>query len=265
MQWFRNYLPDSSLSITDRGVSYGDGLFETIATHSGYIPKLAIHQARIKRGCRRLGFNISPEQWQICWAFIAQQALKNPNCGIKLMLTRGSGGRGYRPPTDAAYEFLVGVFDAPNYSQQRSEGVSLVTSRIQTSINPSLSGMKHLNRLENVLAKQELADRAYEAVMLDANGHVIECVQSNIFWIIRGELFTPALSKSGVQGSCRTSILSNFVGSVNVGHFSLASLQQADEIFVSNALSGILPVVKFDDRILQLGKLTRTLMDQVNT
>lgn len=265
MQWFRNFLPDATISISDRGLAYGDGLFETIATRSGHIATLSAHKMRIKRGCRRLGFNVKPEQWQQCWDFVEQKATEHLDCGIKLMLTRGSGGRGYMPSEAPNFEFLIGIFEAPDYSQQQKQGVAIVTSSIQASINPSIGGMKHLNRLENVLAKQALADRAFEAVMLDSNGHIIECVQSNIFWFKRGKLFTPVLSKSGVQGSFRSKILSSYTGNIVVGSYTLVDLQNADEIFVTNALSGILPVVKFDDRILQLGKLTQTLMDQVNT
>lgn len=263
MQWFRNFNPDTSIDISDRGLAYGDGLFETIATQSGAIPSLAFHQARLARGCKRLGFDISTELWQQWWLFIQEQAVENPDCGIKLMLTRGSGGRGYLPPEQPKFEFLVGVFDAPNYQSQKKLGVSLQVSPIQASINRSLSGLKHLNRLENVLAKQSLLNQAYEAVLLDANQHLVECVQSNLFWFKNGYLYTPALHQSGVQGSFRAKILSSFEGVVNIGSYGIDALCQADEIFVTNGLSGILPVVQFKNKMLPIGRLTQKLMDQV--
>lgn len=263
MQWFKNFNPDTSIAISDRGLAYGDGLFETIATQSGTIPALSFHQARLARGCKRLGFDVPTELWQQWWLFIQEQAIETPNCGIKVMVTRGSGGRGYLPPEEPNFEFLVGVFDVPSYQSQQKAGVSLLVSPIQASINRSFSGLKHLNRLENVLAKQSLAGHAYEAVLLDANKHLVECVQSNLFWFKNDQLYTPALHQSGVQGSFRAKILSSFEGVVNVGSYGVDTLYQADEIFVTNALSGILPVTQFEDKTLLIGQLTQKLMDQV--
>ncbi|CUB03569.1 aminodeoxychorismate lyase [Marinomonas fungiae] len=263
MQWFRNFKPNTSLAISDRGLAYGDGLFETIATVSGTIPSLLFHQARLARGCKRLGFDVSKELWQQWWGFVQSLAEQMPNCGIKVMVTRGSGGRGYLPPLQPDFEFLVGVFEMPNYQAQQKEGVSLLLSPIQASINRSLSGLKHLGRLENVLAKQALSNQAFEAVLLDANKHLVECVQSNLFWLKNNQLFTPALHQSGVQGSFRAKVLLSFEGVVNIGSYGVEALYQADEIFITNGLSGILPVTQFEDKSLPIGRLTQKLMDQV--
>ncbi|SBS36403.1 Aminodeoxychorismate lyase [Marinomonas aquimarina] len=263
MQWFKNFNPDTSIAISDRGLAYGDGMFETIATQSGSIPDLFFHQARLSRGCKRLGFDVPAELWQQWWLFVQKQAEQTPDCGIKVIVTRGSGGRGYLPPEAPAFEFLVGVFDAPSYVALKKTGVSLLVSPINASINRSFSGLKHLNRLENVLAKQALAGQAYEAVLLDANKHLVECVQSNIFWVKNGQLYTPALHQSGVQGSCRAKILARFEGVVNIGCFGLEALREAEEIFVTNALSGILPVTQFEHNTLAIGPLTQKIMDQV--
>lgn len=263
MQWFRNFNPDTSIEISDRGLAYGDGLFETIATQAGIIPSLPFHQARLARGCKRLGFDVPSELWLQWWEFVQKIAEQTPNCGIKVMVTRGSGGRGYLPPEHPNFEFLVGVFDAPNYRAQQKMGVTLLVSPIQASINRSFSGLKHLNRLENVLAKQSLGNQAYEAVLLDANKHLVECIQSNVFWVKNSQLYTPALHQSGVQGSYRARVLSSFEGVVNIGSYEIDALHQADEIFVTNALSGVLPVTQFEEKVLQIGQLTEKLMDQV--
>lgn len=263
MQWFKNFNPDTSIAISDRGLAYGDGLFETIATQSGTIPSLSRHQARLARGCKRLGFDVPAELWLQWWQFIKDKAQETPDCGIKVMLTRGDGGRGYLPPEQPNFEFMVGVFAAPDYQTQKKTGVSLLVSPIQASINRSFSGLKHLNRLENVLAKQSLANQAFEAVMMDANKHLVECVQSNLFWIKRGQLYTPALYQSGVQGSFRSKVLACFEGVVNVGSYGLNALRDADEIFITNALSGILPVTQFEEKVLPVGRLTHKLMDQI--
>lgn len=264
MQWFLNFQPCQQISISDRGLAYGDGLFETIATQAGVVSHLEFHQSRLRRGFKRLNFSIAAEQVKELWAFVETQALRYPNCGIKLMVTRGEGGRGYLPPESPSYQFLVGVFDAPDYAKLKEIGVELALSPIPCATSKAVSGLKHLNRLENVLAKQALPTDCYEGVMLDDKGLVIEAIQSNVFWLKNGVLYTPALTHSGVQGGCRNRVIHFFQGAVNIANLSLASLSEADEIFVTNALSGIIPVVKFQGRDFSIGRYTKQLMDHIN-
>ncbi|MBM6550289.1 aminodeoxychorismate lyase [Marinomonas ostreistagni] len=263
MQWFLNFIPAHHINLSDRGFAYGDGLFETIATQHGSIINLSGHQARLARGLKRLNFAVDDALLARLWSFIAEQATSNDGCGIKLILTRGSGGRGYLPPDAPQFEVIVGVFDAPDYKALKQQGVSLTISSVECSLNRSIAGLKHLNRLENVMAKQALAPEYYEALMKTATGHVIEAVQSNIFWVKDGILQTPAIIDAGVQGSFRSQVIKNFQGVVNVSRYHESDLLEADEIFVCNALSGVLPVTHFQDRAMKMGPVTQQLMEQL--
>lgn len=264
MQWFLNYVPAENISLFDRGFAYGDGLFETIATYNGTVRSLDLHRSRLARGLKRLAFDLDAASQDQLWDFVQQQADSQPNCGIKVIVTRGCGGRGYMPPEISKCEIVIGIFDSPDYSALKQQGVGLHSSAVECSINRSLSGLKHLNRLENVLAKQALEGSAYEAVMKNAKGQIVECIQSNIFWVKQGVLFTPALTESGVQGSMRGEILRSFHGTINITVNDQSALEAADEIFVTNALSGIVPVVQFGSKVLPIGSVTQTLMEQLN-
>ncbi|MCC4274631.1 aminodeoxychorismate lyase [Marinomonas communis] len=264
MQWFRNFLPDTNVSLSDRGLAYGDGLFETLSVLHGDVVNLATHQTRLKRGCNRLNFSVDDHLWQKIWLFVGQKAQEYPDSGLKIILTRGSGGRGYLPPDTPNFEFILGVFEKPNYAAMHQVGVSLTTSPINASINRSLAGLKHLNRLENVMAKSCLPASYYEAVLVDANGFIIECIQSNLFWFYKGRLRTAALMTSGVQGSLRSRILAGFDGCIEIGRYTLEDLMLADEIFVCNAMSQIMPVVRFNDKTFPIGPMTKQLMEKIN-
>ena len=264
MQWFLNFIPEQHVDVSDRGLAYGDGLFETIATSNGITVNLPCHRARLERGLKRLMIAMDADRQEALWAFIAHLAADNVGCGIKLMVTRGSGGRGYLPPTSAQPNIIIGVFDAPNYDAMQQQGVSLTTSLIHASSNRSLAGMKHLNRLENVRAKQCLEDGFYEAVMKDDRGQVIEAIQSNLFWVKKGILYTPAIIRAGVQGSLRSQVIQQYAGVIIIAEFSEEALIDADEIFLCNALSGIIPVTRFHSDRLAIGPVTLQLMEQIN-
>lgn len=264
MQWFRNFHPDNSISISDRGLSYGDGLFETLFVQHGVVVSLTYHIARLKRGCFRLGIKVDEGNWSRLFNFVQQQASLHNNCGIKIILTRGEGGRGYLPPEPANLQFLVGIFERPDYQSLKQSGVHLVDSPIHASINRSMSGLKHLNRLENVLAKQVLPSHAYEAVMYDDLGHIVECIQSNLFWVRNGILYTSMLNRSGVQGTFRSKIFSCYAGVVSIGAYHKKDLLDATEIFVTNALSGVIPVTQYGNRSLAIGAVTQKLMSTIN-
>lgn len=265
MQWFLNFYPSQNISISDRGFSYGDGLFETISTCSGSIVNLTAHQQRLQRGLLRLGFDLNDDTLSKLWLFLNEQAQLHPNCGLKVIVTRGSGGRGYMPPENPEPQILVGVFDAPDYRQQKASGVALEISATECSSNRSLAGLKHLNRLENVLAKQALSSQYYEAIMKNGAGEVIECIQSNIFWVKNKILCTPAILTGGVQGSMRNQILRHFNGVTSISTLTESILEEADEIFVTNALSGIIPVTQFKNRIIEIGSITQQLMEQFDS
>ncbi|MEL0624436.1 aminodeoxychorismate lyase [Marinomonas arenicola] len=267
MQWFINYRQDL-ISPSDRGLAYGDGLFETMKVSSAGVEYLDDHLARLARGLKKLAMPFSDAQLETLRLFLRNsiQPLVKTESVVKIIVTRGEGGRGYLPPEDCQHTILIGIGDAPNYQVQQKSGVHLGVSDVPVSENPFLSGMKHLNRLENVLAKQKLSDLHFEDVMLDGRGHVIECIQSNIFWFKRGGLYTPSLSQAGVQGVFRHQVLSNqALYHVEVGRFSLNELKQADEIFITNSLMGIVPVISLLGCSIPIGIHTQRLQHLMQT
>ena len=248
MTWFINFVESDSIAVTDRGFSYGDGLFETLLLKDGKILTPHFHQERLLRGCQRLAIPYSSHQLQYAFDFAEQRAPSQSLACVKLIISRGSGGRGYMPPVEPNLTTVIGILPAPDYKPLALKGVNIAVSDVKSSMNSSLSGLKHLNRLENVLAKQNLAqlnlnaEDIFEAVLLDDNGYIVECIQSNIFWFKNETLFTPILNKSGVQGTLRASIFSLASYQINVGSFTLAELLDADEVFICNSLMSIVPV-----------------------
>ena len=261
MQWFINYQQDC-ISPSDRGMAYGDGLFETIKASPKGFEYLNDHLRRLCRGLNKLSMPFSNEESVKLRFFLLKTILPmiKHETVIKVIVTRGEGGRGYLPPDDCQHTILVGVGDAPDYQVQKKSGVHLGVSDVPVSMNPFLSGMKHLNRLENVLAKQKLNANHFEDVMLNSQGHIIECIQSNLFWFKDGTLHTPSLSQSGVQGVYRHQILkAQALYSANIGCFSLNALKQADEIFITNSLMGIVPVISLLECSMPIGLHTQRL------
>lgn len=233
----------------DRGLAYGDGLFETIRLHNGYFLFLNEHLERLQQGCKTLHMNcdlLQIHQW------LLQEAASAPaEAIIKLMLTRGSGGRGYKPPEKALPRCIITTHPLPQDSgPDPCNGIKAFICKQRLAQQPTLAGIKHLNRLEQVLASMEFPDATYhEGLMADYSGSVIEGTRSNLFVSVHGILQTPALDHCGIQGVLRRKLLEHFGTDVQVTNISLDSLQHADELFVANSVMGIWPITR-----LQHGK-----------
>ncbi|MEO9654577.1 aminodeoxychorismate lyase [Marinomonas sp.] len=262
MTWFVNYQISSTLPVTDRGLAYGDGVFETIHAYDGKLQSLDTHLTRLHRGLKRLAMPLNQLQSDNLFRFLDESITQHlpTECVVKVIVTRGEGGRGYMAPDNVHHNIMIGILPAPNYQQQQIDGVKLDLSPVQVNSNPLLAGIKHLNRLENVIAKQHLSNDAFEALMLDVQGNIIECIQSNIFWFKNGQLCTPQLNQAGVCGTYRQKVIEQQTRyPLLIAKFSLADIQQADEIFITNSLMGIVPVTIFGDRHFAIGQRTRTL------
>jgi len=239
-----NGQPHESIATSDRGLAYGDGLFETILIHQGTPILLAAHLDRLEEGARRLKIPLDRGQLE---AEIAELSANFPEQGVlKLMVTRGSGGRGYAPPDSPEPVHILGLHDLPAYPDNLfSSGIDVFVCQQRLARQPALAGIKHLNRLEQVLASMEWPNDTYmEGLMLDTEGHVIEGTRSNIFWVQDGELMTPSLSQCGVAGIMRN-YLASCLGQVReVNDCSLAQLCEASEVFFCNSIFGVWPVRK---------------------
>lgn len=179
---------------------------------------------------------------------------------VKIMVTRGQGGRGYQPPKTVRHTIIIGILPFPDYRAESLQGVEVSLSPVPVNSNPYLAGIKHLNRLEHVIAKQYLAPNDFEAIMLDGQGAVIEGIQSNVFWFKDGLLCTPSLDVAGVEGTYRQAILSEMTPQTTlIGCFSVAQLLAADEVFMANSLMKIVPVVRIDRQVFAVGSNTKKL------
>ncbi len=252
--------PAAAIAADDRGLAYGDGLFETLRVVRGQPRLLERHLQRLATGCQRLQLNAD-------LAAIRQQledfAAQLGEGVCKLILTRGSGRRGYGPDLRAAPRCLLQGSPAPVWPTAHAQGVRLYPCTVRLAWQPLLAGLKHLNRLEQVLARAEWQDGLHaEGLMCDPAGHVIEGVFSNLFLGRAGELWTPDLGRCGVAGVMRAEILARArrLGMpVQVREIGLEAFLQADEVFVCNSLYGLWPVTAFREQIWPVGPLTRQL------
>ncbi|MFD2641047.1 aminodeoxychorismate lyase [Pseudomonas japonica] len=250
-----------SLALQNRGLAYGDGLFETIAVKAGRLSLPDYHLDRLALGCKRLA--IEADLLLIEDELNRYAALLGDGV-LKLILTRGDSQRGYAAAAGVAPRRILQGNPAPAYPAENAEqGVRLFPCRTRLAEQPLLAGLKHLNRLEQVLARAEWQGAEYaEGLMLDMSGRVIEGVYSNLFLVRDRQLFTADLSRCGVAGVMRAALLDAAADEgipTRVGDLSLSDLEQADELFLCNSVYGVWPVRSFASLNWSPGPLTRKL------
>ena len=243
---------DGHIDPLDRGLQYGDGLFETIAIAGGRPRFLDWHLERLVEGARRLG--IPAPAAALLRAEIAEASL-GPQCVVKVLLTRGSGERGYRAPRNPAPRRIVFGFDWPLIAPEAAvEGVRVGWCRTRLGRNPSLAGLKHLSRLEQVLARSEWDDGAMdEGLLQDDRGLVISATQANLFARLDGRWVTPRLDQCGVAGIMRRAFRHWQAGRgepVEERELALADVERASALMLTNALIGAWPVRELAGRHL---------------
>lgn len=259
-----NGVASNSIPATDRGLQYGDGLFETIAVFQGRPQAWHRHIRRLAWGCKRLGISIpdpdmlAAETQQLCGD--AEREI------LKILLTRGSGPRGYRPPAETIPTRILTRHDWPNYPYEwYNEGIRLHLCKTPLSCNPVLAGIKHINRLDHVMACKEWHDDDIaEGIMRDQQGDIVEGTMSNVFLVAKNGLHTPDLKDCGVFGTMRARVIE---AAVEIGipvterRIKLEELYTADEIFVCNSILGVWGVRQFDGHALTAapGAITRKI------
>ncbi len=246
-----NGQPADQIPVSDRGLQYGDGLFETLAVIDSQPRLWARHMARLSRGEGVLGLPISDKR-QL--RLEAEQLCNSCERGVlKLIITRGSGGRGYRPPEQAAPRRILSLHAWPDYPRSwYREGMRLRLCATRWGHNPQLAGLKHLNRLEQVLARQEWRDPGIaEGIMLDLEDRVISATQGNLFLVNDDGLQTPELSRAGISGVIRELVIES-AGDldipVRIDEITLEQVQRADALFVTNSILGLCPVADLEGR-----------------
>jgi 4-amino-4-deoxychorismate lyase len=242
----------SSISVSDRGLAYGDGLFETLRVRDKKIPLWSYHQGRLESGCQRLGIKLDlktleSELQQLLDGIGRPGYPATRDQLIKIIVTRGPGQRGYSPegannPTRILFHSEYSAA-GPDYYQS---GVAVRICSTPLALNPSLAGIKHLNRLEQVLARSEWSGSDYaEGLMCDIQGAAVDGTMSNFIVVKNGQLYAPELSQAGVEGVMRRYIFehANSLGLIfHIKKLTLDELFSADEIFICNSVFGVWPL-----------------------
>lgn len=242
-----NGAPASSIALTDRGLLYGQSVFETVCFDQGKPLLLELHLQRLFNSCQALGLPADPNAWATEITYACEEFGAEESAVMRLMQTAGSGGRGYQSPTDNQGNRVISMYPAPKFpSSYRESGITLGVAELQLSSQPLLAGHKHSNRFEQVLARDSWQSDWQEALLLDQQGLVIEATQANVFALIDGNLVTPDLSQCGVAGVMRRYIIEKAAPALNLAvqirPLTLNELTTADEVFVSNSLIGVWPV-----------------------
>ena len=266
MIWVNGVLSDT-LPITDRGLLYGDGVWETIAIVNGHPQRLSWHLERLLQGLQALAIP-APDMTQ--WVTEILQACQGRDSAVlKLIVTRGQGMRGYNPrecqqPTRIAQISARYVYPAA-YAQQ---GIRLALCETRLAQQPRLAGFKHLNRLEQVLARAEFDTDYQEGLVRDTADNIIEGTMSNVFLIqADGSVDTPELTQCGIAGIMRRvvlQVLHEWEIPYRIGALSLADMHSCSAIFMTNSLIGIWPVREFMGRTYPVAPLITELQTKVN-
>lgn len=244
MLWINGQQQDC-IAVSDRGLQFGDGCFTTTCVQAGQVVWLDQHMARLREDAERLRLPFTA--WDVLRAEIAQAASGVAQGVLKVMLTRGCGGRGYSAQSCSQPTRIVMLSAYPaHYARWREQGITLGVSPVTLGQNPYLAGIKHLNRLEQVLIRMALEEQALdEAVVLDSAGNLVECCAANLFWRKGNQVFTPDLSHSGVNGVARRHLMAQLAHSayaLQVVSEPLSTLAEADEVLICNALMPVVPV-----------------------
>lgn len=253
------------LPLPDRGLWFGDGLFETLLAHQGRPLLPALHLQRLQQGLQRLAF---PD----CLSSLDNQlraACQAAGAGfqrVRLTVTRGGGPAGYAPPEGAAVRCVVTTQSLERDPRLPLPPAELELAGFRWGSQPLLAGLKHLNRLEQVLAAREIRARGCdELVVLGQGGAVVSAVAANLFVVCRNQLLTPVLVDAGIAGTRRRLILESLAErcGLRAGESPLtaADLLAADELLICNAVIGIRAVARLESRRWTAHPVARVLQD----
>lgn len=261
-----NGVRSDAVPVDDRGLHYGDGLFETMAIENGQVLCLVQHMRRLQEGCEKLAIAFPPLVQLV--SEVRALADGQPRALCKVIVTRPAGKRGYRPKSQGAGTGQRVVLLYPGGVPPIGEPVNVRVCETRLSSNRATAGLKHLNRLEQVLASSEWDDpEIAEGLMLDGAERVIEGTMSNVFGVRGRALITPDLSRCGVAGIVREQVLElaeQVTGqSAQIGDFALDEFLAGDEIFLCNTTREVMPVHRVGENDYVPGPVTAAMRDAV--
>ena len=236
---------EAGIAADDRGLAYGDGLFETIRIRSGQATLAARHCQRMLSGASRLGIPLTQAELEAALDAACQRYQRPEDWVLKVILTRGSGGRGYQPPADCAPRLILSCHTMPPLPPP--EGVVTAVSTIQLWVNPALAGLKSLARLEQVLAAERMPADCYEVLMTGPAGQLLEGSRSNLMLWLGDHWLTPAADTLAVAGVMRERLidyLRDRGDEVREGPVSMSLLGSSETrgLVLMNSVVGVVPV-----------------------
>jgi 4-amino-4-deoxychorismate lyase len=243
-----------NVPLPDRGLDYGDGLFETLLLESNKPLFPDLHWQRLRRGLTVLEFPDCIERvmrhFQLAIDELQQENW--PRTALRITVTRGAGPRGYTPPQVPKPRVIVSATRLGSANDSLPTAASLVKASMRWGNQPALMGIKHLNRLEQVLAAVEKQRAgADEALMLGQSWQLVSVASGNLFIVLDGEIHTPLLDECGIAGTRRQLVIETWAPAagyrVSESRLDLAALQDASEVFYSNTLWGLRPVASLED------------------
>lgn len=269
-EWYLHGERVDSMPVDDRGAQYGDGLFETVAIRGGQPRFWDLHLERLATGCERLGIP-APEQRTLradLDAGLAASAIDTGWATAKLVVSSGTGPRGYRRPDASSPTVRIGIFEGRRLATEAYRaGVRAIVCQTRLALQPLLAGIKSLNRLEQVLARAEWDDaQIVEGLMLDTEGRVICGTMSNVFIVRNNVIATPAITRCGVSGVMRRHVLAQLARAgvaCEVRDIPAGELDTSDEVFLTNSQFGVVPLQQLAARKLAVPSASRRIMKLV--
>jgi len=257
----------SNISIEDRAFQYGDGVFETIAVDNKKLQFWSEHYQRLIAGCKKLA--ITPPSEQLLLEDIRQLVTDENQYVVKLIVSRGCGGRGYLADSSLTPNIVVTLNDWSGDIQQKQEaGIRIRICQHRLVINPTLAGIKHLNRLDQVIARNEWHNSDFdEGIMLDLNDNLLEGTASNLFAKINNQWHTAAVQDCAVAGVIRAFVLEQLTNKNKVcieNKMNKSELPLIEEMFVCNSVWGIVPVTQCEEFEFSTGNDTRDLQKEMD-
>ena len=249
---------EAVISVFDHGFLYGDGVYETIRSYGSRIFMRDQHLARLRRSADAIGLTIPIPGHR--WPALLHEAMRRNDVGLqhsdaylRITITRGAGDIGLDPalcPTPTVVIMTKPLHPLP--PEQYRIGVNLIVARTRRNLPSALSPqIKATNFLNNILAKREaIAAGAFDSILLNWESHLTECTVSNLFFVRRGRLCTPALACGLLDGITRDMVL-NLARDAQIpideGHFGIEAIHQADECFLTNTSMEVMPVTRVDE------------------
>lgn len=259
-----NGVLSDSISAVDRGLLYGDGVFRTLRLANGKLQHWPRHYRKLQEDCAALLLPCPSANSLL--DELEQLVFGQTDAVVKIIVTRGQGARGYAPPANTAATRILSLSPLPDYPEEFfSAGVKLHLCNLHLSHQTRLAGIKHLNRLENVLAAAEWNDSSIaEGLLLDIEGNVIEGTRCNVFMVKDGRLLTPDLSCCGVAGVQRERIMELAARQgipCCTERLGLPELLAADEVFLVNSVIGLWPVRQLGDTVWERHPVSRQIQE----